>query len=284
MGGVLTAVSNAKTNGVDMISGFKGVIVFTSGRSGTTLLVEQLTNILIDKNPKVPVKNLYELFDTTMVYDNDWNKTWIDRFEIIPRPTSNGSDLWRLDRMLEQVNNSTLFPVAKLFVNDLTTHNYPLVKQYILNDPSYYTISLARRDVANVIYSSILGRALNRWEKRDGKTFEVEPESKYYAESDLYKLLGVKVMQNLDWCLFNKTRMHQTVWYHQLVNDNIDFPELGISREDLSINKKSTNSLQKINTNHKQDIEKHVENYQEVIDFAESIERCCKPVIDRIME
>lgn len=266
-----------------MIENYKGVMVFTSGRSGTTLLVEQLTDVLRNKNPLLPVKNLYELFDTTMVYDNDWNKVWLDRLEIIPRPTSNGSDIWRLDRMLEQVHHRALFPVAKLFVNDLTAHNYPLVKQSILADPGYYTISLARKDVANVIYSSILGRALNRWEKRDGKTFETQLDSLYHAPEDLYKLLGVKVMQNLDWCLFNKTKMHRTIWYHQLIKDEIEFEELGISKQDMSKSKNSINSLQKINSNHEQDITRYVANSQEVIEFANNIERCCQPVIDRIM-
>jgi hypothetical protein len=276
-------VSDAKFHGDNMIANFKGVMVFTSGRSGTTLLVEQLTDVLRTKNPHVPIKNLYELFDTTMVYDNDWNKLWIDRLEIIPRPTSNGSDIWRLDRMLDQVKDGNLFPVAKLFVNDFTAHNYPLVKQHILNDPGYYTISLARRDIANVIYSSILGRALNRWEKRNDRTFETDLESKYHASEDLYKLLGIKIMQNLDWCLFNKTKMHKTVWYHELVNDEVEFVELDISKTDMANSKNAVNSLQKINKTHEQDIIRYVENSHEVIEFANNIERCCQPVIDRIM-
>jgi len=266
-----------------MIESYKGVMVFTSGRSGTTLLVETLTDALRIKNPLLPVKNLYELFDTTMVYDNDWNKVWIDRMEIIPRPTSNGSDIWRLDRMLEQVHSRALFPVAKLFVNDLTAHNYPLVKQHILDDPGYYTLSLARKDVANVIYSSILGRALNRWEKRDGKTFEIQSESLYHAPEELYKLLGIKVMQNLDWCLFNKTKMHQTIWYHQLINDEIEFAELGISKQDMSKCRNANNSLQKINSNHEQDIIRYVANSHDVIEFAHKLEHHCQPVIDRIL-
>ena len=59
--------------------------------------------------------------------------------------------------------------------------------------------------------------------------------------------------------------------------------ELGISKQDMSKSKNSINSLQKINSNHEQDITLYVANSQEVIEFANNIERCCQPVIDRIM-
>jgi hypothetical protein len=266
-----------------MINGFKGVVVFSAARSGTTLLIEQLTTILSRKNPTINVKNLYELFDTTLVFDTSWNKCWIDHNEDIPRPATNAMDIWRLDRVISQSNDGSLFPVFKIFMNDITPHNWPFIRE-LINDEKFYKISLLRKDVCNTIYSGILGRALNRWEKRNGEVIGTPRTEKYFAEPKLYNFLGTAIMRNFDWAMFHQRSMNDIIWYYQLINDQIAFEKLNIDIQDMANVRNQSNSLQKINTDHQTDISLSCTNHKDIIDFARSIDKSCQTVIKRIAE
>ncbi len=248
------------------ISQFKSICIFASPRSGSNLLVEQLSSGLTSKY-NINAKAFYEYLSPHNYINEKFECVYIDREHVLPRPFRNGLDLYRLEK-LKDFESLGVFPVFKLFPNDHSVDNRLHIKKYILDDPTVFKICLNRKDIINQILSYCIGMSTGVWHiKSNTVSIEDKIWRKYHVSDEMLHDIGSTIMLHQLWHVEQaKQYCNRTVWYHELTSAN--WPELELTCEDLSYTKliKSTHDHVDIGS-------KSILNFEEVYNYAKMINK-----------
>lgn len=250
---------------------YKGLIVFAAPRTGSTHVVEMLTEVLAKKYPLEKFKNLYEVFESSSAFTPEWDPITIDRYEWITRPYINGV----LHQRIAQLAKSKIFPVFKIFMQDFEGRNYDLYDRHFGSDV-YNKIILNRYDTRAQVISYVLSKHTNIWHVRDDASMDkyINAVSQQF-EVDLAHVhyIGRNIINLYAWQLFNHSM--PCIWYEDL--PDIEIPELGISYADLQ----SYQSQQKkMNSRHADLLHRCASNANDVICEIDKLERSISKVRD----
>jgi hypothetical protein len=268
-----------------MIDSFKGICIFAYGRSGSTLLCEQLANALRVKH-QLNTKSLYEILTPHCVLTPDFKELAVDMTGLNERPFRTSLDLYRLERV-EDIISSDIFPIFKIFSSDMTHDNKDVMDRIIVNNSNIFKISLNRADVVNQYLSWMISCVTGVWhhydfddpnhtiDKNNGYSNDrsIPPSNKHNADLNYAKYIASGVLLHYMWHFeVGYRKCNQTVWYDQLFNT--DYPELGISKTDL------IESQLKMNESHIETLHQCFKNADEIIDIAKRLESSIKPMLD----
>lgn len=255
---------------------YNGVCIFTYGRTGSTLLCEQLVHGIKTKH-NINAISLYELLTPHGTFAPNYDHLVVDNTGFLDRPIQDQLGYHRLEGLSNTIEEG-VFPVLKLFSTDLTADNRDLINKIILNNPNMYKISLLRHDVVNQFLSWLISVATSVWHHYDGdakdevSNFIKKPYvmSRKYAEEQAAGIL-LQYMWHFE---IGYKKCHQTVWYDQLFNT--DYPELGLSKSDL------IETQTKMNEDHFEAARKCLANFDEMYNIAKRLEDGIKPMLDRL--
>lgn len=254
------------------INSYDSICIFASPRSGSNLLVEQLSSGLISKH-KLNAKPLYEYLSPHNYINEKFECVYIDREHVLPRPFKNGLDLYRLENLIEYQKHG-VFPVFKIFPNDQSVDNRLHIKKYILDDPRIFKVCLNRKDVVNQILSYCIGLSTGVWHiKSNNVLIEDKIWRKYQITKDVLSDIGSSIMLHQLWHAEQAKRYcNKIVWYNELTD--ISWPELELHSSDLL-----STTLTKGTHNHIDIGSKSIINFDEVYDYAKMIERNLKHIM-----
>ena len=252
---------------------YDGLIVFAAPRTGSTHVVEMLTDVLSRKYPMEKFKNLYEVFESSSAFTPDWDPITIDRYEWIPRPYENGV----MHQRIAALTHATITPVFKIFMQDFEGRNYELYEQHFGSD-RYCKIILNRYDTQAQVISYVLSKHTNIWHIRDTATLDryADARSKKF-EVDLRHVhyIGRNIINLYAWQLFNQDM--NSIWYEDI--PNIDIPELNIRANDLAEYK---SNQQKMNNQHVDTLHECATNAKQVISEIAKLECSISKVRDMV--
>lgn len=255
---------------------YKGICIFAYGRSGSTLLCEQLTTGIKNKHG-INAVSLYELLTPHGTNSPNFEHLVVDNTGLLSRPIQTHLGFDRIERVEEIISNG-VFPILKLFSSDLTIENRELMNRVIINNPNMYKISLLRSDVANQFLSWMISCATGVWHhypqdsKNEIRDYNRRPfnMSKKYAEEQAAGIL-LHYMWHFE---VGYRKCHQLVWYDQLFNT--DYPELGLSKSDM------IESQTKMNEDHISNAKKCLANFDELYSIAKRLEDGVRPMLSRL--
>jgi LPS sulfotransferase NodH len=258
------------------VSKYKAVCIFASPRTGSTLLVEQLT-IELNRQTGVKAKAFYEyLSPHNYINDSTLECTYIDREHVLRRPFTNGIDLDRLER-LDEYYKRNIVPVWKLFQQDISPTNRVHISRYVLNDHSVYKICLNRLDVVNQIISYCIGLSTGIWHSTKGNdSIENKIWRQYHVEKNILNEIGSSIMLHYLWHAENAHKhCHKIVWYHGI--DLADWSELGITQFDITASKLIKNTTDHITLGRQ-----CILNFEEVHEYAKMIAKNLKQISENL--
>lgn len=268
-----------------MDSSIKGICIFAYGRSGSTLLCEQLAHAAKDKFG-LDAKSLYEILTPHCVLTPDFKELAVDMTGLNERPFRTSLDLYRLERV-EDIISSGIFPIFKIFSSDMTHFNKDAMDRLIINNPSIFKISLNRADVMNQYLSWMISCATGVWHhydfndpdhsvaKNNGYIDDrsAPPAVKQTANLTYAKYIASGVLLHFMWHFeVGYRKCHQTVWYDQLFTT--DYPMLGITQNDL------IESQLKMNESHVETLYQCFNNADDILNIAKRLESSVKPMLD----
>lgn len=251
------------------IDSYDSICIFASPRSGSNLLVEQLSSGLISKHG-LNAKPLYEYLSPHNYINENFECVYIDREHVLPRPFTNGLDLYRIENLIEYQKQG-VFPVFKIFPNDQSVDNRLHIKKHILDNTNVFKICLNRRDVVNQILSYCIGMSTGVWHiKSNNISIEDKIWRKFHVTKNILFDIGSSIMLHQLWHAEHaKKYCNRIVWYDDLTTTN--WPELELQTTDLLSTTliKSTHDHINIGT-------KAISNFDEVYEYAKMIERNLK--------
>lgn len=268
-----------------MDSSIKGICIFAYGRSGSTLLCEQLAHSAKDKFG-LDAKSLYEILTPHCVLSPDFKELAVDMTGLNERPFRTSLDLYRLERV-EDIISSGVFPVFKIFSSDMTHFNKDAMDRLVINNPSIFKISLNRADVMNQYLSWMISCATGVWHhydfndpnhsvaKNNGYIDDrsAPPAAKQTANLTYAKYIASGVLLHFMWHFeVGYRKCNQTVWYDQLFAT--DYPMLGITQHDL------IESQLKMNESHVETLYQCFNNADDILNIAKRLEKSVKPMLD----
>ena len=263
---------------------YKGICIFAYGRSGSTILCEQLANA-IKINHGYDTRSLYEILTPHCVLTPDFKELAVDMTGLNERPFRTSLDLYRLERV-EDIISSGIFPIFKIFSSDMTHNNKDVMDQLVVNNPNIFKISLNRADVVNQYLSWMISCATGVWlhydfndpnhsiSKNNGYIDDrsVPPNNKRHADLNYAKYIASGVLLHYMWHFeVGYQKCNQTVWYDQLFNT--DYPDLGISKNDL------IESQLKMNDSHIETLHQCFSNADDIIKIAKRLENSVSPML-----
>jgi len=251
---------------------YKGICIFAYGRSGSTILCEQLAHAIKTKHNLNAIP-LYEILTPHCVHTPDHKELVVDNTGILDRPLATQLGLDRIERLQDTID-SGVFPVFKIFSTDLTPENRYLTERVIMNNPEIYKISLNRADVTNQFLSWLISCATGVWHHYEGDSKdELEQFNKKYTPSNSYsRSIAAGILLHYMWHFeVGFKKCNQTVWYDKLFD--VDYPELGITASDL------IETQTKMNFNHIEAGQKCLGNFEYLLELAERLEVSVQPML-----
>ena len=258
-----------------MDESIKGICIFAYGRSGSTLLCEQLAHAIKTKHG-IDARPLYEILTPHCVHTPDHKELVVDNTGILSRPLPTQLGFDRLERLEETIKDG-VFPVFKIFSSDLTPENRYLTERIIMKNPSIYKICLNRADVTNQFLSWMISCSTGVWHHyADTLKDELVNVNNKYTPSHAYsKSIAAGILLHYMWHFEVGYRTcQQTVWYDKLFE--IDYPELGLVAADI------IETQTKMNVNHLDAARKCLGNYDEMIDLTNRLEQSVRPMLERL--
>lgn len=255
---------------------FNAICIFASPRSGSNLLVEQLSNGLMFKHG-INAKPLYEYLSPHNHITDTFECVYIDREHVLQRPFTNGMDLYRLENLAQYYMNG-VFPVFKIFQQDLSIGNRSHIHRHILNDPTVYKICLNRTDIVNQILSYCIGMSTGVWHIREGSTpIKDRIWRTYEVPAKMLNDIGSSIMLHQLWHAEQARQYcNKIVWYHELNDTN--WPDLGLSCADFT-----STDLVKSTHNHMDIAAMSILNFDEVYNYAKMIDNNLQQIIKGLL-
>ena len=259
-----------------MHNNFNAICIFASPRSGSNLLVEQLSNGLQFKHG-TNAKPLYEYLSPHNHINDAFECVYIDKEHVLQRPFTNGMDLYRLEKLAHYYTTG-VFPVFKIFQQDMSTSNRLHIQRHILNDPTVYKICLNRADIINQILSYCIGMSTGVWHSRTGSMpIKDRIWRKYEVSVTMLNDIGSSIMLHQLWHAEQARQYcNKIVWYHEL--NNTDWSDLNLACTDLI-----STSLVKSNHNHIDTAAMAISNFDEVHNYAKMIDSNLQQIIKGLL-
>lgn len=255
-----------------MIDQYDAICIFASPRSGSTLLIEQLTTGVLTRHT-CQAKAFYEYLSPHNYITKNFECVYLDKEHVMNRPFTNGQDLYRIER-LSHYYNSGIFPIFKIFPHDHSVHNRLHIQSHILTNPKIYKVFLNRLDVVNQILSYCIGMSTGVWHTRSTSAALVDRVwRQYHVSHETLQTIGSSIMQHQLWHVENADLYcDRTVWYHELTT--IDWPDLGITHTDIELIDLVKNTNDHVNL-----AKKSLSNFDEVYTYAKMIESNLKQTL-----